>query len=132
MSRGAKREASHLRILLRFTQQIAILDVREEIYAAALSAVQEIFNPDRGFIALSESPAVAREVKVSNPGFLIDVSAPIRAGDKLLGRIMLQYAMPRPFSDEDLALLELIAAESGISIHRIHEKGRAHEALQDR
>ncbi len=128
MFQGAQREAGNLRALLQFIRELMSADSPEDVYAAALDIVQEMFAPDRGFIALSEFVSTASNVDAPRPGFLSDVIVPIHAGDKLAGRIILQYERPRLFSDQDLAIIEIIAAQSGFVLDCIYERNTAREA----
>jgi signal transduction histidine kinase len=131
MSREAKRNATDLRFLQQFIHEAAATEVVEQIYAAALTLVHEMFRPDRGFVALSESVAAA-ETSPLHPGWLSGLSVPIYAGKKHMGRIMLQYDEPRGFSDQDLAMLEVIAAQSGFFIRRIQERKAADNAQRQK
>jgi signal transduction histidine kinase len=122
MSREAKRDGIDVRLLLRFIRDASAADIVEQIYAHALTAVQELFTPNRAFVALSESSARSAHKSAHHPGWLLDLSVPIYAGGKLAGQIMLQYDEPRGFSDQDLAIVEVIAAQAGFFIQRIHER----------
>lgn len=132
MSREAKRDAQDLRLLLQFVREIAATGVVEQVYAAALTVVHEMFTPDRGFVALAESAAAPSEASPLHPGWLSGLSVPIYAGKKHMGRIMLQYDQPRAFSDQDLAMLELIAVQSGFFIQRIQERKASGEAQRQK
>jgi signal transduction histidine kinase len=131
MPQEAKRDTHDPRLLLQFIREIAAMDVVEQVYASALTIVQEMFTPDRGFIALTE-PGNTPDSPQLHAGWLSGLSVPIYAGEKHMGRIMLQYDNPRGFSDQDLAMLELIAVQSGVFIQRIHERQAAREARRQK
>ena len=128
MSREAKRDSLDLRLLLQFVREIAATGVVEQVYAAVLTIVQEMFTPDRSFIALTESGSTPSDSQPLHAGWLSALSIPIYAAKRHMGRIMLQYDNPCGFSDQDLAMLELIAAQAGFFIERIHEHQAADEA----
>jgi signal transduction histidine kinase len=132
MKREAKRDVAPLRLLLQFNRETSASESVEHVYAAALTLVQEIFTPDRSFVALSESSNAGFNILLLHPGWLSDLDVPIHAGEKFMGRIMLQYDEPRVFSDQDLAMIELIAAQSGFFIQRIHERAVAYEVQQQK
>src|SRR5262249_16776442 len=69
---------------------------------------------------------------VLQPGRLLDPSVPIYAGPNLMGQILLQYDEPRSFSDQELVLLEAIAAQAGFFIQRIQERKAADEAQRQK
>jgi signal transduction histidine kinase len=128
MSREAKRDSIDLRLLLRFIQEASRTHIVEQVYAHALTAVQELFTPNRAFVALSESSAGDAHKSAQHPGWLLDLSVPIYVGGKLMGQIMLQYDEPRGFSEQDLAMIEVIAAQAGFFIQRVYERKAAEEA----
>jgi signal transduction histidine kinase len=132
MSREAKSDSTDLRVLLQLIHEIASADVIEQIYAAALTLINETFRPDRGFVALSESFGTAQAASPLFAGRFSSLSLPVFAGPKHMGRIMLQYDEPRSFSDQDLAMLEIIAAQSGFFIQRILESKVAEETQRQR
>src|SRR2546430_16409512 len=132
MSRGAKPDNAEVRLLLRFIQNTSGTDVIEQIYANALTLVQELFRPDREFVALSESITSDTHTSTLHPGWLLDVSVPIYAGEKLMGRIMLQYDEPHGFSEQDLAMLEIIGTQAGFFIQRIQERKAAEETQRQK
>src|SRR2546425_5462684 len=127
MTREAKRNIGDLRLLLQFTRETSASEGVEQVYAAALTLVQGIFTPDRAFVALTESSNAISDIPSLHPGWLSDLAVPIHAGEKSMGRIMLQYDERRAFSDQDLAVIELIAAQCGFFIQRIHERTAANE-----
>jgi signal transduction histidine kinase len=49
-----------------------------------------------------------------------------------MGEIMLQYDEPHGFSDQDLAILQIIAVQAGFFIERIHERKTAEESQRQR
>jgi signal transduction histidine kinase len=128
MSRETKRDSSDLRLLLRFIRETSEIGVVEQIYSNALTLVQELFTPDRLFVALSEAGDAEATDPAPHAGWLLDLSIPIYARTRLMGRIMLQYDEPRGFSEQDLALIEVIAAQAGFFIQRIHERQK-HEIV---
>jgi signal transduction histidine kinase len=127
MAREAKRDNADLCLLLRFINEASRTDVVEQVYAEALNVIQELFTPDREFIALSESKTTAVHGTI-HPGWLLDLSVPIYGGAQLMGHITLQYDEPHGFSEQDLAALEIIAAQTGFFIQRIHERQK-HEVV---
>ena len=131
MSREAKRDASELHVLLQFIRESSDTGSVEQVYEGALTAVEEIFAPDRAFIAFPE-PGDAPERPLLHAGWFSDLSEAIYAGEKLMGCIMLQYDTPHAFSDHDLAILELIAAQSGFFIQRIQERRAANDAQRQK
>jgi signal transduction histidine kinase len=132
MSREAKRDSTDLRLLLQLMRDISVADVVEQVYAAALTLINEAFTPNRGFVALSESGRPVPEALPLYPGRFLTLSVPIHAGGKHMGRIVLQYDEPRSFSDQDLATLEVIAAQSGFFIQRILERRAAEHTQRQR
>src|SRR6266705_756713 len=102
MSREAKRDPRDLHVLLRLIYEGSAAETVEQVYAEALTAVQEIFAPDRAFIALSPSGSGGPEKRLLQPGLLSDLSVPIYSGGKRMGRIMIQYDAPRPFIGYDV------------------------------
>ena len=125
MSKGAKRELGGLRFLLRFIPELWDAERLEGVYALTLDAAQEIFKPDRAFVALTESKNPAPDAQAVQPGWVHDLAFPIYAAGKLMGKVMLQFEQSRSFSDDDTALLELIALEAGFVIERIQERQAA-------
>src|SRR5436853_4455776 len=122
MSKGPKREATDLRLILRFIQELSNVESVERVYGAALNAVQEIFKPNRAFIALSDAGGSADDAHSTHPGWVSDLAFPIYAGQELLGRFVLQYDEIRSFSDHDAALMEIVAAQAGLAIERIQQE----------
>ena len=125
MSEGAKWELGGLRFLLRFIPELWDAESLEGVYALTLDAAQEIFKPDRVFVALSESKNPAPDAQAVQPGWVHDLTFPIYAAGKLMGKVMLQFEESRSFSDDETALLELIAVEAGFAIERIQERQAA-------
>src|SRR6266566_7373170 len=125
MSKAAKRELSDLRFLLRFTPELWDAESVERVYALTLDAVQEIFKPDRAFVALSESKNLVPDAQAIQRGWMHDLTLPIYAAGNLMGRVMLQFKESRSFSDDETALLELIAVQAGFVIERIQERQAA-------
>ena len=125
MSKGAKRELGGLRFLLRFIPELWDAESLEGVYALTLDAAQEIFKPDRAFVALTESKNPAPDAQAVQPDWVHDLTFPIYAAGKLMGKVMLQFEQSRSFSDDDTALLELIALEAGFVIERIQERQAA-------
>src|SRR5437016_2832074 len=125
MSKAAKRELSDLRFLLRFTPELWDAESVERVYALTLDAVQEILKPDRAFVALTESKNLTPNGQEVQPGGVHDLTFPIYAAGKLMGKVMLQFEESRSFSDDETALLELIAVEAGFAIERIQERQAA-------
>src|SRR5436853_7586986 len=114
MSKGAKRETADLRLFLIFTRELSIADSIDQVYGAALRSVQELFKPDRAFVALSDRGDSAAEPQPIHPGWVSDLAVPIHAGDELLGKFVLQFDEIRSFSEHDAALMETLAAQAGI------------------
>jgi signal transduction histidine kinase len=128
MSQEAKRDASDLHFLLQFINESSTTESVEQVYAGALTAVQEILGPDRAFVALSESGNGGPEKRFLHPVWLSDLSVPIYAGKQLMGRIMIQYDTPHPFSAYDLGMLEMIATHAGVFIEHLQERENARDA----
>src|SRR6266516_2288812 len=63
MSTGAKSGVGGLRFFLRFVPELWDAESVERVYALTLDAVQEIFKPDRAFVALSESKNLAPDAQ---------------------------------------------------------------------
>src|SRR2546422_4780034 len=132
MSLEAKRDSADIRLLLQFIQDTSGTDVVEQVYANALKTVQQLFVPDRTFVALSESKTTVTPGSAPHPGWLLDLDVPIYAGADLMGQIMLQYDEPHGFSDQDIAIIEVIAAQAGFFIQRIHERNAAEETQRQK
>ena len=132
MTREAKHDNADVRLLLRFIQDTSGTDVIEQVYANALATVQRLFTPDRAFVALAEPGTNAAHTSTLHPGWLLDLSVPIYAAGQILGQIMLQYDEPHGFSDQDLAMIEVIGAQAGFFIQRIHERKAAEEAQRQK
>jgi signal transduction histidine kinase len=125
MSKGAKRETTDLRLLLKFIQELSDAEVIEQVYAAALNVVQDAFTPDRVFVALSGSGSPkprAPDGHSVQPGWHSEIVVPIYAGQHLMGRLVLQYDQPHAFSDHNAVLVEIIAAQAALSIEHIRER----------
>src|SRR5256712_11644843 len=125
MSKGAKSERGGLRFFQRFVPELWDAESVERVYALALDAVQEIFKPDRAFVALSESKNLVPDAQAIQRGWMHDLTLPIYAAGNLMGRVMLQFEESRSFSDDETALLELIAVQAGSVIERIQERQAA-------
>ncbi len=129
MVNGTKRQVSHLRLILESTPKLSNADSIERVYGIALDEVQAIFKPNRLFVALSESKNLVPNAHVAQRGgWLHDLIIPIYAGGNLIGKIMLQFEKARTFSDDEITLVELIAAQAGFAIARIDERKSASEA----
>jgi GAF domain-containing protein len=122
MSRETKRDGADLRLLLRFIHETVTAAAVEQVYANALNLVQDLFSPNRAFVALSEANLKNAQKSELHPGWLLDLGIPIQADGKVVGQIMLQYNEPRGFSEQDLAILEIIAAQAGFFIQRLQER----------
>jgi len=125
MSNGAKQEVSGSRFLLRFIPELWNAESVERVYGLMLDAAQEILKPDRAFVALTEFKNPAPNAQEVQPGRLHELAFPINATGKLMGRVILQFEEFRSFSDDDIALLELIALEAGFAIQHIQERQAA-------
>jgi two-component sensor histidine kinase len=132
MFREAKRDARDLHLLLQFIYESSVTETVEQVYAEALTAVQEIFAPDRAFVALSASGSPGSEKRLLHPGLSSDVTVPIYSGGKLMGHIMIQYDAPHPFTRYDVGILEVIAVHSGFFIERIREREEAGDAQRQK
>jgi signal transduction histidine kinase len=129
MVNGAKRQVSHLRLILQSIPKLARADSIERVYGITLDEVQAIFKPNRLFVALSESKNLVTNAQAAQRGgWLHDLIIPIHAGGNLVGKIMLQFDKPRSFSNDEITSLELIAAQAGLAIERIDERKSAGEA----
>src|SRR6266566_817300 len=125
MSKGAKSERGGLRFFQRFVPELWDAESVERVYALTLDAVQEIFKPDRAFVALSESKNLVPDAQAIQRGWMHDLTLPIYAAGNLMGRVMLQFVESRSFSDDETGLLELIAVQAGFVIERIQERQAA-------
>jgi len=125
MSKEAKSGRGGLRFFLRFVPELWDAESVERVYALTLDAVQEIFKPDRAFVALSESKNLAPDAQAIQRDWMHDLTLPIYAAGNLMGRVMLQFEESRSFSDDETALLELIAVQAGFVIERIQERQAA-------
>jgi len=125
MSTGAKSGVGGLRFFLRFVPELWDAESVERVYALTLDAVQEIFKPDRAFVALSESKNLAPDAQEIQRGWMHDLTLPIYAAGNLMGKVMLQFEESRSFSDYETALLELITVQAGFVIEHIQERQAA-------
>src|SRR2546425_740052 len=125
MSKGPKREATDLRLILAFIRELSNSESVEQVYGTALNAVQEIFKPDRAFVALSDPADSAADPNSLHPGWVSDLTVPIYAGQELLGKFILQYEEVRSFSEHDAGLIEIVAAQAGFAIERIQQEHAA-------
>src|SRR2546427_7875601 len=129
MVNGAKRQVSHLRLILECIPKLSSADRIERVYGIALDEVQAIFKPNRLFVALSESKNLVPNIRAAQRGgWLHDLIIPIHAAGNLIGKMTLQFEKARSFSDDEITLLELIAAQAGFAIERIDERKSASEA----
>jgi signal transduction histidine kinase len=126
MSKGPKREATDLRLLLGFMRDVATAQSVDQVYGTALNTVQEVFRPARAFVGLSE-PGSAADVQRIHPGWVSEVAVPIYADRELLGKFVLQFDEVRSFSEHDATLLEIIVAHAGAAIERIQHDQRARQ-----
>ena len=127
MAREAKRDNGDVHLLLRLIREIGTAESVEQIYASALTLVEDAFAPNHAFVALAESGVGDTNEPQLRPGWLLDPSVPIYSGEKLMGRIMLQYDEPRGFFEHDLAMLEIIAVQAGYFIRHIQERQAAND-----
>src|SRR5437667_4488520 len=125
MSKEAKSGRGGLRFFLRFVPELWDAESVERVYALTLDAVQEIFKPDRAFVALSESKNLAPDAQEIQRGWMHDITLPIYAAWNLMGKVTLQFEESRSFSDDETALLELIAVQAGLVIEHIQERQAA-------
>src|SRR5437667_8846830 len=125
MSKEAKSGRGGLRFFLRFVPELWDAESVERVYALTLDAVQEIFKPDRAFVALSESKNLAPDAQEIQRGWMHDLTLPIYAAGNLMGKVMLQFEESRSFSDDETALLELITVQAGFVIEHIQERQAA-------
>jgi signal transduction histidine kinase len=119
MSKGSQRQVADIRGVLRFVQQVANAGTVELVYEAALNSISENFKPDRSFVALVDSENAPPIAHAPQPGWLSDVVLSIHAGEKIVGRFVLQYDAPHAFSEHDCALIEVTAALTGFAIDRV-------------
>ena len=122
MSKGPKRELVDLRLILRLIRELSDAESIEQVYGMALHAVQEIFTPDRAFVALSEAGGSTSDPQSIHPGWASDLGVPIYAAEELLGKFILQFDEVRSFSDQDAAVMEMVAALAGFAIERIWQE----------
>src|SRR5207249_4585991 len=125
MSKEAKSGRGGLRFFLRFVPELWDAKMVERVYAIAIDAVQEIFKPDRAFVALSESKNLVPDAQEIQRGWMHDLTLPIYAAGNLMGKVMLQFEESRSFSDDETALLELITVQAGFVIEHIQERQAA-------
>src|SRR2546426_9551217 len=123
---GTKRQISPLRLIVESIDKLSKAESIERVYGIALDQVQAIFKPNRAFVALSESKNLVPNGHIAERGWGQDLIVPIHAGGNLAGKIMLQFDKARSFSHDDIALLDLIAAQA--AIERINERKSAREA----
>ena len=116
--------------ILQFMREICKTDVAEQVYTAALNAVQALFTPDRGFVAVSEAGSTEAGARLPNTGYLSDAVVPIYAGGKLAAQLWLHFDEACEFSDYDVALIEIVAALSGFAIEGIQERDRLRRKQQ--
>ena len=128
MSDGTKRPISPLRLIVESIDKLSKAESIERVYGIALDQVQAIFKPNQAFVALSESKNLVPNGHIAERGWGQDLIVPIHAGGNLAGKIMLQFDKARSFSHDDIALLDLIAAQAGFAIERINERKSAREA----
>src|SRR5689334_15853960 len=105
MSKGPKREAADLRVILAFVRELSKTTSVDQVYGAALNMVQEIFKPDRAFVALSDRAGSAANPQPIHAGWVSDLAVPIWAGQEVLGKFVLQFDQIRAFSEHDAALM---------------------------
>jgi signal transduction histidine kinase len=130
MSKSVERYGNELRALRNYAETLGYACSVEQVYAFGLNVLSELFDPDTAFVALSESGS-SKETAIPPllPGFLSEVIFPIRAGEKLTGRFMLQYKNPRGFTETDVLLIEMIALHAGAIIHQLHRQKQKDEVI---
>ena len=124
MSKGSQRQVADMRSVLRFVQQLENAGTVAQVYEAALNSTSENFKPDRSFVALVDSENALPIAHAPQPGWLSDVVVSIHAGEKIVGKFVLQYNVPHAFSEQDCALIEVTAALTGLALDRV----QAHDA----
>ncbi len=123
MSKGSQRQDSSIRTVLRFLEKLANAGTIDQVYEAALTSISEIFAPNRSFVALAESENAAPIARSLQAGWLSEVVVTIHAGGAIVGKFVLQYDVPRAFSDPDLALIDVMVALTGFAIGRAQALG---------
>jgi hypothetical protein len=119
MASGAQKQIDQQKIhtLHRLGEALSHARTVEQVYAMALNTVRELFKPDRAFVSLSQLDTLESAAKPVPPGWLEDVLIPIYAGERFVGKFVLQYEPGRNFSEYDLTLIGLIAMQCGAHIH---------------
>jgi signal transduction histidine kinase len=130
MSKSVERYGNELRALRNYAETLGYACTVEQVYAFGLNVLSELFDPDTAFIVLSESDS-SKQIAILplRPGLLSEVVFPIRAGETLTGRFMLQYKKPRVFTDTDLLLIEMISLHAGAIIHQLHRQQQKDEVI---
>jgi len=126
MLEASERQGVGIRVLHKLVEALARAQTTDQVYAFGLNAIHDIFNPDHAFVLLAERslgglPAPSRPECI-----------PIRLGDELLGKFMLQYDSRPAFTDHDLLIAELISVQVSLAIQCLREKYRFKEAVREK
>ena len=79
---------------------------------------------------LSANPILRKTFGPSpRPGWLSEIVFPIRTGDKVAGRFILQYKTPRGFTEADLLIAEMISLHAGAVVHQLQRQRKKDELV---
>src|SRR5207302_8865539 len=99
MANSANRQISYLRLILESIPKLSNAESVERVYGITLAEVQEIFKPNRAFVALSESKNLVPNAPIARRGWVDDLIIPIQAGGELMGKLMLQFEKASSLSE---------------------------------
>src|SRR5437868_295076 len=121
MSKSTERFNGEILALRGLAEALPHARSIEECYAFGLNTVDEIFHPDRFFVALAD---FIRKPSADSaaPGWRADLIIPIPVAGKSGGRFMLQYDKPRAFTESEIQVAHLIAAQCGAAIESIRSR----------
>jgi signal transduction histidine kinase len=130
MSKSVERYGNELRALRNYAETLGYACTVEQVYAFGLNVLMELFDPDTAFVVLSESSS-SKQIVIPplRPGMLTEVVFPIRAGEKVTGRFILQYKNPSVFREADVLFIEMISLHAGAIIHQLHRQQQKDEVI---
>jgi signal transduction histidine kinase len=121
MSRTVEPRSGDLIALRRFVDALTHARLVEEVFTSGLHAMQEIFNPNRAFVAMRESRALRQDrQRISQEtGDSSTLTIPVHAGDQLVGQFVLCFDRQRKFTDNEIEFAEILALQAEVVIRAL-------------
>jgi signal transduction histidine kinase len=135
MPNSHDRVLSEARGLRKYLDALTRAQTVEQVYAFGLNAIHDLFEPDNAFVVLPDAVSMTARAHSSNgyqPGWIMDLTIPVFLAGEVAGEFVLHFDRPRGFSEFDLTIVDLVAAQTALSLRHVKERQGLRDAVRQK